>query len=257
MASEETSEMTGQKLGRALKSKAILTERSKQLQQQVDDFRKREESMSHIATELLERQRELNYMLHRASSVLHQLQDTNLALSSEFTHIVKELPAPQEHAWDETVSRVNDLFKKTHELAGDLQEDILRSTHEIEFPRLQTERAPEPAPIPKVSEAQIVTSAPDAPAQVEDTPVAQEIHEAEISEVEESPVETQVESVEVEAPAEPAADDKNDDEHIDRLFARVDEMEFAESAQRNRGQDSEEQKPGFFAKLFARLNDDD
>ncbi len=122
------------KLLRALKHKAVLAERSKLLQQQVEDFRTRETSMNHIASELLQRQRELNYMLHRASSVLHQMQDTNLALSAEFTHLVKELPAPKENEdggtpeWEETMSRVNDLFHRTHELAGEMQDEIFRTT---------------------------------------------------------------------------------------------------------------------------------
>ena len=121
------------KLLRALKHKAVLSERSKLLRQQVEDFRTREASMNHIASELLQRQRELNYMLHRASSVLHQMQDTNLALSAEFTHLVKELPAPKENEggtpeWEETMSRVNDLFHRTHELAGEMQDEIFRTT---------------------------------------------------------------------------------------------------------------------------------
>jgi hypothetical protein len=121
------------KLLRALKHKAVLAERSKLLRQQVEDFRTRESSMNHIASELLQRQRELNYMLHRASSVLHQMQDTNLALSAEFTHLVKELPAPRENEggtseWEETMSRVNDLFHRTHELAGEMQDEIFRTT---------------------------------------------------------------------------------------------------------------------------------
>ena len=129
-----------EKLERALRQKAILAERSKLLQQQVEDFRNRETSMNHIASELLQRQRELNYMLHRASSVLHQMQDTNLALSAEFTHLVKELPAPREgeessaSEWEETISRVNDLFRRTHELAGEMQDEIFRNAAESPLP---------------------------------------------------------------------------------------------------------------------------
>ncbi len=129
-----------EKLLRALKHKAVLAERSRLLQQQVEDFRSRETSMNHIASELLQRQRELNYMLHRASSVLHQMQDTNLALSAEFTHLVKELPAPREgeegaaSEWEDTISRVNDLFRRTHELAGEMQDEIFRTTADSPMP---------------------------------------------------------------------------------------------------------------------------
>lgn len=140
MSDNNGSDSTRERLQRALRQKAILAERSKLLQQQVEDFRSRETSMNHIAAELLQRQRELNYMLHRASSVLHQMQDTNLALSAEFTHLVKELPAPKESGegtvsdWDETISRVNDLFRRTHELAGDMQDEIFRSTSDSPMP---------------------------------------------------------------------------------------------------------------------------
>ena len=120
MSENTCPETLKEKLLRALKHKAVLAERSKRLQQQVDDFRNRESTMNHVTSELLQRQRELNFMLHRASSVLHQMQETNLALSAEFTHIVKELPAPRDGEagatsdWDETINRVNDLFRRTH-----------------------------------------------------------------------------------------------------------------------------------------------
>ncbi len=164
MSDYSGSENIKEKLLRALKHKAVLAERSKQLQQQVEDFRTREASMNHVASELLQRQRELNFMLHRASSVLHQMQDTNLALSAEFTHIVKELPAPrdgenQSSDWEDTISRVNDLFRRTHELAGEMQDEIFRSAagsplpdpgKDITAASFETPIAPEPAPRPVV-----------------------------------------------------------------------------------------------------------
>lgn len=195
MISNEPPEGIKQKLQRAVKSKAVLNERSKQLQQQVEDFRKRDESMTHVASELLERQRELNFMLHRASSVLHQLQDTNLALSAEFTHIVKELPAPESEKWDDTVNRVNELFKKTHEIAGDLQEEILRAAQKPDFPRIDTRaEAPETEAAPPTQEAR-----------------------------------------------------------IEDLFARVETMHFDE---RDEDPGDKAPKPGFFARLIGRLNED-
>ncbi|MDH7481437.1 MAG: hypothetical protein QHH26_05585 [Armatimonadota bacterium] len=126
MKNEITPEVLQQKLARALKAKAVLTERTKQLQQQIDDFRRREEVMNHIAYELLERQREVNYMLHRASSVLHQLQDTNLAIEGELKQLKGELPEPEDPKWEETVAKVNELFEKSRKLATEVQNEITR-----------------------------------------------------------------------------------------------------------------------------------
>lgn len=128
MTNKEIPEPFKEELARALKDKAVLGERSKLLKKQIEDYRGREQMMQHLASELLERQRELNYMLHRASSVLHQLQDANLALSTEFTHMVKELPPAKDGNWENTIDRVNQLFKKTHELAGDLQDEIFHKS---------------------------------------------------------------------------------------------------------------------------------
>jgi len=146
MANKDIPETFRQKLDRALRGKAVLAERSKLLGEQVEDYRTREQAMQHVTSELLERQRELNYMLHRASSVLHQLRDTNLALSAEFTHIVKELPPAKDGDWEETISRVNDLFQKTHELADDMQEEIFTKAAVPEPPRKPSKKgAKEPA----------------------------------------------------------------------------------------------------------------
>lgn len=204
-----------QKLARALKAKAVLAERSKQLAQQIEDFRNRDQVMAHTTSELLERQRELNFMLHKASSVLHQLQDTNLALSTEFTHIVKELPAAQESGWEDTVSRVNELFQRTHQLAGDLQEEIFEKTADSEM-RIDFSAASKAAP------------EPEAQAQ-----------EAQIQEAEQPP---EIEEVEEEADAF-----KRRDEVLDRLFGPVDESESPE--------DNNESRQGFWSKLLGRTAD--
>ena len=145
MTNKEIPESFEDKLVKALRDKAVLGERSKLLGKQMQDYRTREQMMQHIASELLERQRELNYMLHRASSVLHTLQDTNLALSAEFTHIVKELPPAKDSDWEQTIERVNQLFKKTHELAGGMQEEIFRKTSEPKPPKKSKKAAKESA----------------------------------------------------------------------------------------------------------------
>ena len=139
-----TSEQLKEKLIRALKAKAVLAERSKRLEQQLEDFRKREDMMHHFASELLERQRELNFMLHRANSVLHQLQETNLALSAEFTELVKELPPAKDPEIEDHIAKVNELFRKTHELAGKMQEEIFQKTsQETSTPLVFFEKQPE------------------------------------------------------------------------------------------------------------------
>lgn len=162
MIDKHTPELLKEKLARALKAKAVLAERSRQLRQQIEDFRSREEVMNHLASELLERQRELNFMLHRASSVLHQLQDTNLALSAEFTQLMKELPAPKGADWEATVARVNDLFKKTHELASEMQDEIFGKTAVPDPPGLQVhDDTKNPAASDSLSASTSQTDAPD------------------------------------------------------------------------------------------------
>lgn len=253
MASNDTPDSVKQKLERALKSKAVLAERSKQLLQQVDDFRNREESMSHIASELLERQRELNFMLHRASSVLHQLQDTNLALSAEFTHIVKELPAPEDKNWDDTVTRVNDLFKKTHELAGELQEDIFRTTQTPEIPKLNTEKPPAPPPADHLSGVQAEPPVVEPLHHEQYAPDLETIHEAEISEVIEHADEVRSEAADTPEDVTPEPEAEKPEVAIEQLFARVDTMQFDERDDDSGGRAA---KPGFFAKLFSKLNEE-
>ena len=201
-----------EKLARALKAKAVLAERSRRLFQQLEDFRNRERSQDHVTSELLERQRELNYMLHRASSVLHQLQDTNLALSAEFTHIVKELPAPKESGWDDTISRVEDLFKKTHELAGEMQDEIFRTTSEPAIPKMKTGEADPSAP-----QAAVATDVQDPPVQVDHAPPT-DAQDAEFRPADEPETPDALEQ-------EPPKDETPED-----IFARLDAYEAEKSS---------------------------
>jgi hypothetical protein len=123
-----------QKLTRALRAKAVLAERSKLLGQQAADSRAREQHNNHLVTEMLERQRELHFMLHRANSVLHRIQETNVALSAEFTELVKELPEPQAPDWKERVAKINDLFARTGALTGEAENEIFRRSPDEEEP---------------------------------------------------------------------------------------------------------------------------
>ena len=117
-----------EKLYRALKAKAVLAERSKLLAQQINDSRMREERNDHLVRELLDRQRELNFMLHRANTVLHRIQEANAALSSEFTELVKELPKPSAPDWQERVAKINELFRKTGAMADEVADEIFRKS---------------------------------------------------------------------------------------------------------------------------------
>lgn len=212
-----------ERLSRALKAKAVLTERSKRLEQQLEDFRKREDVMGHIASELVERQRELNFMLHRASSVLHQLQDTNLALSAEFTHLTNELPTPEGSDIETTISKVNELFHKTHELAGEMQDEIFRKTTDA----------------PKVDQNAKTPEADAEEAPVQNTPTKQDNEEALIeAEAEESQM----------TEAQLAMEDSGEEESIEELFgrARSDEPDLAGKIT------GSTQKQGILTKLFGR-----
>lgn len=281
-----------EKLLRALKHKAVLAERSKLLKEQVDDFRTRESSMNHIASELLQRQRELNYMLHRASSVLHQMQDTNLALSAEFTHLVKELPAPKETEeggtpeWEETMSRVNDLFRRTHELAGEMQDEIFRTTGapvmtdptkdvstaakspitespvtptqpemHVEAEPVEVERAQTvPSPsigVPAEERPEELRPPEIASTQVIDTPVIATEEPAGIAESEPEIVDVKI------VPAETESEDEAPEvESADDLFRRLNAASDLNWPQDEPAEAESPRKPSLLARIFGRGDED-
>jgi len=140
-----------EKLNRAMRQRAALFQKSKQLDERVQDSRHREHAQEDFARELLERQRELNFMLNRANIMLSRVHEANALLSLEFTEMVKALPEPQKKDLNDRISRMNDLFKKTGR-AADEQEENLGST-EIKTP----------PPPPSFSEAEIIGEAEPAP----------------------------------------------------------------------------------------------
>lgn len=270
MSDSIASETLRERLLRALKHKAVLAERSKRLQQQVDDFRSRESSMNHVTSELLQRQRELNYMLHRASSVLHQMQETNLALSAEFTHIVKELPAPRngEEAaasdWDETINRVNDLFRRTHELAGDMQDDIFRSANGTLLPDMD-ECVPPAAkesvtsPVTHIEPPNMETCRPEEESRIIEESSVELTPEAEAVEALPSSAEPEIVSaiiVETDAAAG-SADDGEYDKSVDELFSRLNAVTTETGEWRNETptQREEPRKPSLLARIFGASED--
>ena len=135
-----------------MRQRSALFQKSKQLDERVQDSRHREHAQEDFARELLERQRELNFMLNRANIMLSRVQEANALLSLEFTEMVKALPEPQKKDLDDRISRINDLFKKTG--AGDESEP---EEH------LGSPEPRNPAPPPSFSEAEIVGD-PESPA---------------------------------------------------------------------------------------------
>jgi len=246
-----TPEQLKEKLMRALKAKAVLAERSKRLEEQVADFRKREDMMHHFASELLDRQRELNLMLHRANSVLHQLQETNLALSAEFTELVKELPPAKDPEIEDHVARVNELFRKTHELAGKIQEEIfLKTSEESITPPPTVEKRQDSSPDASEPNAQqwVACSATqphhDRSAYEGDLP-PQRATDSGVSCVEEpAEMEQQVLSNCVEA-------ELSEVKRLDQLFRTIEGTDSdSESTGAETQEESVSKKPGFFARIF-------
>jgi hypothetical protein len=247
--------MLKEKLTRALKSKAVLTERSKQLKSQVEDLTRREEQMNDFASELMDRQRELNYMLHRANSVLHQLQDTNLALSSEFTQLVRELPPPKDAGWDERITKVNELFKRTHELADEIQDEVFSKAKGTRRPRVTAEpvspaqeAGPAPPPPPEVVVEASVQPVVEEPPESEHVPRGGPV---EVEAASEGPVEAQIaETPTEEAPAS-VVESLDRDARVEELFRRQEEIKLDESKWSADGRAVKE-KRGFWARLFRR-----
>jgi hypothetical protein len=218
LAEQPTPEQLKDKLLRALKAKAVLSEKSRLLEQQVDDSRRREEMHGHFISELLDRQRETNFMLHRANSVLHRLQETNVALSSEFTNLVKELPAPNSPDWEQRVAKINDLFRKTGELAEQVQDEVFKKGAPVDNALIQSEPKEKPAPV-----------APQAPAEPVAVPVRPEpVFEAEPVAPEAQPVfqAAEAETVDAEFTTHDASvSEPKRDERLERLFRRLETVE--------------------------------
>ncbi len=108
-----------EKLNKALRERAALYQKSKQLEERIKDFHSYQQAQEEITRELLERQRELNFMLNRANMMLSRAQEANAMLSIEFTDIVKALPEPKAKEFESRIERINELFKKTGVINSD------------------------------------------------------------------------------------------------------------------------------------------
>lgn len=246
MSEESKLEQLKDKLNRALRSKAVLTERSKLLTDQLDDYRNRENQSNQLVMELLERQREMNFMLHRANSVLHHLQDANAALSTEFTELVKELPAPQIPEWEQRVSKINELFKKTGKLADEVQQDIFGKS-----PMAEPDTNPEPEKPQNDSEVAF-----DTPEPVQATAEALEAEEDAHDVVDD--IEYQVEEV-VEAVIIEEVHD--DDDRKKKLFDSINKGQDVDAVASNWNYipSSVAAKPNVISRIWSKLtgHDDD
>ncbi len=90
-----------------------LTEKVMHLETICEDAKLREQHSRELVMELLERQKELNVMLNRASMMLNRAQEVILSLSAEFTELAEAQPAHKKKEWNEKLSRINELFRQT------------------------------------------------------------------------------------------------------------------------------------------------
>lgn len=251
MSEESAVDKIKEKLHRALKSKAVLSERSKQLAKQVEDFQKREDQTEQVLSELLERQRELNFMLHRSNSVLYRIQEANAVLSTEFTELVKELPAPNAPDWEERVNRINDLFKKTGSMADEMQEDVFKKGIDTDISSSRTDSTES-----KPSSEEPVTIEPEP----ENEPEQENIPSAEFTDSagtldSEPENEGQYDPVIIDAQfSDPDPVDPNMRKRLDRLFGQA----GVDTHKKPAGDSIDGcDKPGFLSQLWGKLFDKD
>ena len=113
-------EQTKEKLNKVLRRSEGLKAKSHLLQEQYIDAREREKYAAELVMELLERQRELNVMLNRANIMVNRAHEAMALTSVEFNEMTKALPEPKKAEWNDRISKIHDLFKKTGIADGDL-----------------------------------------------------------------------------------------------------------------------------------------
>jgi hypothetical protein len=190
-------------------------------------------------------------MLHRATSFLQRIQEANSVLSTEFTELVKELPAPSAPDWEDRVSKINELFKMTGELAGEVQDEIFRKSSEV------VHKKPADSPT-KPNIAKSADPAPVAQENVQhDNPVEPELIAEPIVEPEPQPEmasDEQVSESEIVMEAEPVDEsitepiDMELKDRLDRLFGQI---QTDEDQQNTKAADSSK-KPGVLSRIFGR-----
>lgn len=117
---QEKAQNLEKKLLKTQKRSALLTQKVKLLEEMVqdaklreDDARTRASDASSLMHELLERQRELNVMLNRSNTLLAHVYEANKMLAVECHDAIQALPAPKKAELEKTMSKVEELFKKT------------------------------------------------------------------------------------------------------------------------------------------------
>ncbi|MBI2844509.1 MAG: hypothetical protein HYX78_14025 [Armatimonadetes bacterium] len=258
MSIESTIEQLKEKLNKALMTKAVLQERSKRLAEQVQEYKRREDQNDHVVNEMLDRQRELAFMLHRANSVLHRLQETNSALSAEFSEFVKELPEPSTPDWEQRVAKINDLFKKTGDIADEMDifregPETLEAASPVESLISAKPDDPPPSEEPSLS-AEVVGVEPAAAAETVADPQPEIIEQSTPAEPEPEPEteEPAVESVFCEADSEPAT--THSQEKIEQLFVHSSGSEQDSSSPEPESADARtKSRPGVFSRLWRRM----
>ncbi|MDO8586789.1 MAG: hypothetical protein Q7T82_07070 [Armatimonadota bacterium] len=102
-----------ERLSKLLHQKDLAAQKASLLEAQTERDRQREQMLTGLTHQLMDRQRELNIMLNRANIMLNRAQEANTILSLEFTELCHALPAPEAPEVQDRIRRINDLFKTT------------------------------------------------------------------------------------------------------------------------------------------------
>lgn len=102
-----------ERLTKLLHQNDLATQKSEMLEAQSERDKQREQMLTDLTHQLMDRQRELNVMLNRANIMLNRAQEANTILSLEFTELCHALPAPEDPEVKDRIQRINDLFKNT------------------------------------------------------------------------------------------------------------------------------------------------
>jgi hypothetical protein len=102
-----------ERLTKLLHQHDLATQKSQMLEAQLERDTQREQMLTDLTHQLMDRQRELNVMLNRANIMLNRAQEANTILSLEFTELCHALPAPEDPDVKDRIQRINDLFKNT------------------------------------------------------------------------------------------------------------------------------------------------
>ncbi len=154
------------KIARLQKERAVFAVKSKLMGDELLHYRARENREYSLVDELLERQRELNVMLNRSNIMLARAQDATAMLSLEFGDLARALPESVQievegHTEtikvEDRVNRINDLFRKTGQLADELKEQLQTNaeaqlrpghvSHSVDPFVRQTQQTASPTPV--------------------------------------------------------------------------------------------------------------